>query len=100
MPRKRPDVMRGLSGRLVADLDRLERSRNYLWHGEVKRALEDWAAYQRSPARRLWLDDPPVMCSCDVDPAHLRELLGHVADALPSKSGRELRKRLQELDAA
>ncbi|MFS8102071.1 hypothetical protein LFM09_33585 [Lentzea alba] len=99
MPRKRPDVLRGLSSRFRADLDRLERTRNYLWPGDVERALEAWLRYADSPARRLWLDDhPPYSCSCDVSPAESRQLLEFVAHALPRKSARELRRRLQELD--
>src|SRR5690349_230300 len=101
MPRRRPDVLRGLSGRCLADLNRLERSRNYLWPGDVRRALEDWAGYLRSPARRLWLLIDDVGCGegeCCPNPFKARELLDRVVGALPRRSARELRERLEELD--
>src|SRR5215210_4870322 len=100
MPRRRQDVLKGFSGRFVSDLDRLERTRNYLCPGKVKDALDGWATYVRYPYRRLWTDRAPTGCPCcDTDPAGDRELLGFVARALPHKSARELRKRLEELDA-
>ncbi|WP_045311931.1 hypothetical protein [Lentzea aerocolonigenes] len=99
MPPKRPDVLRGLSGRLIADIDRIERTRNYLWPGSVTLALESWVRYADSPARRLWLYDSPVdECECCPHPVQQRRLLDHVVSALPRKSARELRKRLQALD--
>jgi hypothetical protein len=63
MSRRRLDVLKGFSGRFIADLDRLERTR------------------------------------CCPHPVEQRQLLGFVARALPRKSARELRKRLDELDA-
>ncbi|ANZ36417.1 hypothetical protein BBK82_10440 [Lentzea guizhouensis] len=99
MPRRRPDVLKGFSSRFLGDLDRLERTRNYLWPGEVMRALEAWLRYADSPARRFWLDDNLVDdCGCCPDPVEQRQLLEHVACALPRKSARELRRRLDELD--
>ena len=101
MPRRRPrpDVLRGLSGRLLADLDRLERTRNYLWPGDTARALEAWIRYEDSPARRFWRnDDRTDDCGCCPHPVEQRQLLGFVARALPRRSARELRRRLEELD--
>ena len=100
MPRRRLDVLRGFSGRFTADLARLERTRNYLWPGSTAQALEAWTRYENSPARRFWLDESPVDdCGCCPHPVEQRELLDHVADALPRRSARELRRRLSELDA-
>ena len=100
MPRRRLDVLRGFSGRFIADLDRLERTRNYLWPGSTALALEAWIRYENSPARRFWLNDGPVDdCGCCPHPVEQRRLLGFVARALPRRSAREMRKRLDELDA-
>lgn len=97
--RRRPDVLRGLSGRFTADLDRLERTRSYLYPGSVRRALEAWAGWQRSPARNRWLQQTWEWGhEPDEDPFHAREVLDAVARALPRTSARELRRRLRELD--
>ncbi|MDX8143359.1 hypothetical protein SK854_14625 [Lentzea sp. BCCO 10_0061] len=97
---RRLDVLKGFSGRFIADLDHLERTRNYLWPGDVARALEAWIRYENSPARRFWLNESSADdCGCCPHPVEQRELLGFVARALPRKSARELRKRLEELDA-
>ncbi|SEP93637.1 hypothetical protein [Lentzea albida] len=101
MPRRRPrpDVLKGLSGRLLADLNRLGRIRNHLGPYDVRRALETWTAWQRSPASKRWLEEPwdhdPYP---DHDPFHAREVLEAAAHALPRRTARELRERLRELD--
>lgn len=101
MPRRRQDVLKGFSGRFIADLGRLERTRNYLWPGDVELALSRWTAWVRSPSRKCWLDQTPWEWDHypNEDPFRAREVLGAVACALPRKSARELRKRLDELDA-
>src|SRR4051812_43966342 len=99
MPR-RPPRMSGASPRLLADVERLERSRNYLWPGAVWLALDVWTAWVRSPSRKCWMDQTPWEWEYypEEDPFRAREVLGAVACALPRKSARELRKRLKELD--
>ena len=42
---------------------------------------------------------PPPVCDCCLDPYEARATLEFVACALPRKTARELRKRLEELDA-
>ena len=53
-----------------------------------------------NPYRRLWIDDDGCgVWECCGNPFEARELLGFVAQALPRKSARELRERLEALDA-
>ncbi|USX49392.1 hypothetical protein [Lentzea sp. HUAS12] len=98
-PKRRPDVLKGLSGRLVADLERLERSRDHFYQGAVTSALRTWTAWQRSPASNHWPDGPQDHdLYPDHDPFHAREVLEAAAHALPRRTARELRERLRELD--
>ncbi|MEU7475534.1 hypothetical protein AB0A63_06090 [Lentzea sp. NPDC042327] len=101
MPRKRrPDVLKGLSGRLLADLGRVGRSRNHLGPGSVELALRVWTSWLASPARHRWMDETPWEWDHypEEDPFSARNLLDAVACALPRTSARELRRRLDELD--
>ncbi|MCG8924085.1 hypothetical protein [Lentzea sp. CC55] len=53
MPRRHLDVLEGFSGRFIADLDRLQRTRNHLWPGSTALTLEAWTRYEDCPARRF-----------------------------------------------
>jgi hypothetical protein len=89
------------SQRFTSDVVRLELSRNYLGPFAVEIALRAWTEFVHDPYRRLW-DFDSKGCGiswCCADPSEARELLGFVARALPRRSARELRKRLDELDA-
>ncbi len=90
----------GFSPRLRADVDELEHDRNYLWPTAVESSFRRWAHSVREPYRRLWdrgVDGCGVWNCCG-DPYEARELLDFVARALPRKSARELRERLEPLD--
>jgi hypothetical protein len=101
MPRRRPDVLDSFSSRFLSDIARLELSRNYLWPTAVQSSLRIWLAFVHRPHRRLWVEDDGGcgIWECCGDPFEARELLDFVARALPRKSAKELRKRLDELDA-
>ncbi|WP_146231409.1 hypothetical protein [Lentzea atacamensis] len=108
-PRKRGPifrypVMRGFSPRLLADVDQLELTRNYLYPSYVGVLLQRWTRFMhKSPYLRFRDTDigpefPPPVCDCCFDPYEARVLLEFVTLALPRKSAKELRKRLDELD--
>ncbi|GGN26741.1 hypothetical protein GCM10011609_81750 [Lentzea pudingi] len=102
MPPERRGGLDGFSDRFIRDIVRLELSRGYLWPTAVQSSLEHWATFVRHPYRRLLIDDGNDGCGgweCCGNPLVARELLGFVARALPRGSARELRKRLDELDA-
>ncbi|WP_394613970.1 hypothetical protein JNUCC0626_29325 [Lentzea sp. JNUCC 0626] len=101
MPRRHPGMLLdSFSPRLRSDVQRLEASRNYLGPFAVEIALRAWTDFVHRPNRRIW-DFDVEGCGerwCCTDPREAREILGAVACALPRKSARELRRRLQELD--
>lgn len=100
MPRRRAGELHGFSPRFLSDIVRLELSRNYLWPTAVQSALRHWTEFLHNPYRRLWDVDTEGcgVWECCGDPHEARELLEFVALALPRKSARELRRRLDELD--
>ncbi|MDX8143358.1 hypothetical protein SK854_14620 [Lentzea sp. BCCO 10_0061] len=67
----------------------------------VAQALAYWEAFVRYEYRWFWVDIA-TKCGelyCCPDPWGARDVLQNAARALPRKSARELRKRLDELDA-
>ncbi|MDX3059734.1 hypothetical protein PV394_32155 [Streptomyces sp. NE06-03E] len=93
-------VVDGLSARTLAEIARLELSRNYLSPGEVSAAVWTWKAHMRQPLRVLWREDEPggTHGDCCGDPREARELLGTVTRALSPRAARELRRVVSRLD--
>ena len=99
MPRRRPTELDGFSHRFLSDIVRLELNRGYLWPTAVQSSLRLWAEFVHNPYHRLWVEH--IGCGiweCCGNPHEARELLDFVARALPRRSARELRKRLEKLD--
>ncbi|MFB8003964.1 hypothetical protein [Nocardia sp. NPDC056000] len=118
MPRKRPDEIRaraaprrrshsaepiieGLSSSALAEIDRLERTRNYLHAGDVAKSVRLWKTHVRRPARELWLyyEYGDVHDFCCGSPVEARHLLNFVIAALSPRAARELRMIIGRLDA-
>ncbi|MFH8347796.1 hypothetical protein [Streptomyces sp. NPDC018045] len=125
MPRKRPGrirahlprrrrsqdtttVMKGLSSRALAEIGRLEHTRNHLQPGDVGKAVRLWEAYVHRPKRELWHDFDQLWHDdkwCDLhwhccgNPLEARKLLDVAQQALPHYAARELRKAISRLDA-
>lgn len=91
----------GLSGRAVAEVARLEHTRNYLEPGDVILALDRWKQYVRGPERRLWdeCEWGNVHWYCCGNPLEGRALLDRVLLAMTPRSARELRAVLIKYDA-
>ncbi|KAA6212902.1 hypothetical protein CP973_26620 [Streptomyces albofaciens JCM 4342] len=126
MPRKRPGRIRadlpgrrrsqdtttavaGLSSRALAEIGRLERTRNYLEPGDIGKAVRLWKDYVHRPKRELWHDFDQLWHDdtwCDLhwyccgNPLEARELLDITLRALPHRGARELRKVISRLDAS
>ncbi|MEV5162225.1 MULTISPECIES: hypothetical protein [unclassified Streptomyces] len=102
--RRRPNgprtVINGLSSRTLAEIARLELSRNYLGPGEVAEAVRRWKHHVRRPLRALWRDDElgDDHEDCCGDPLAARDLLGTVMGALSPRGARELRRLVGRLD--
>ncbi|MEU5159610.1 hypothetical protein AB0G74_08365 [Streptomyces sp. NPDC020875] len=98
--RPRPGIDR-LSSRALAEIHRLERTRNYLQPGDVSAALRRWKEYVHKPARELWHDDEfgNVCWYCCGDPFDGRALLDGVVRAMSPRGARELREIVEGLDA-
>ncbi|MEU2130190.1 hypothetical protein [Streptomyces sp. NPDC018352] len=120
MPRRRPGRVRGgvprhrtpdarpvvgaidgLSSPALADIARLERTRNYLRPGDVTAAVRLWKDYVHRPERVLWQDYEwgNVHWYCCGSPLEARALLDTVTQALPPQSARELRRIISRSDA-
>ncbi len=125
MPRKRPGriradlprrrrsqdtttVIKGLSSRALAEIGRLERTRNYLEPGDIGKAVCLWTDYVHRPKRDLWHDFDQLWHDdkwsdlhwyCCGNPLKARELLDITLKALPHRGARELRKAISTLDA-
>ncbi|RZD65885.1 hypothetical protein C0Q58_06990 [Streptomyces albidoflavus] len=93
-PYEKSPVIDGLPAGTLAELARLERTRNYLWPGAVSEALRTWAAHVRLPRGRTWPHQQDGPCYCCPDPWESRELLDRVARALSRRAARELRRVL------
>ncbi|MEW2160887.1 hypothetical protein AB0950_37530 [Streptomyces sp. NPDC007189] len=92
----------GLPSRVLSEIARLERSRNYLCPGDVSAALRHWREYVHLPQRRLWQDyecGSPYSYCCEEDPFAARALLDTVMRALSARNSRELRRIVGRFDA-
>lgn len=94
-------VIDGLSSSALAEIDRLERTRNYLQAGDVGRAVRLWKNHVRLPTRELWLyyEYGDVHDFCCGSPVEARHLLEVVIAALSPRGARELRVIIGRLDA-
>ncbi|MEU0299484.1 hypothetical protein ABZ252_08455 [Streptomyces sp. NPDC006175] len=101
---RRPDgtstVIDGLSARTLAEITRLELSRNYLTLGEVSEAVRTWKQHRRQSPRVLWREHElgSSHWDCCGDPLEARELLGTVMGALSPRGARELRRVVSGID--
>ncbi|GHF58099.1 hypothetical protein GCM10010218_44420 [Streptomyces mashuensis] len=120
MPRRRPEEVRaalprrrrphdhlapslvidGLSARTLAEISRLERTRTYLFRGEVSQAVRLWKDHVGLPVRVLahHYEQGCLYWDCCGDPLEARVLLDDVMQALSRKSARELRAELRRFD--
>lgn len=80
---------RGISGKVVADIVRVERQDNRLRPGDIGRALRGWTGIARGPARHLLDDFGGCPCGCTFD---YREVLDIALRSLPRRAARELRR--------
>lgn len=117
MPRRRPGRVRagiprhrtpeaepgidGLSSSALAEIARLERTRNYLQPGGVSEAVRLWKDYVRRAERQLWQDHElgDVHWYCCGNPLEARALLDTVTQAMTPRNARALRQLVSRLDA-
>ncbi|MCI4061990.1 hypothetical protein MRQ36_05185 [Micromonospora sp. R77] len=85
----------GMSGKIVADIVRLERRDSRLRPGDIHRALHGWTDTARGPARQLREDFGGCPCGCTLD--H-REVLDIALGALPRRAARQLRRAVDAAD--
>lgn len=85
----------------MAEIFRLERSRNYLRQGDVTAAVRSWKDYVHRPERQLWHDyeSGDVDWFCCGSPLEARALLGTVMQAVSPRSALELRQAVSRFDA-
>ncbi|GAA3007836.1 hypothetical protein GCM10010519_44050 [Streptomyces lactacystinicus] len=91
----------GVSARALAEIARLERTRNHLRPGGTAAALRRWRAYVHRSERRLWEDYAErdlywFCCGCPWDD---RDLLETVMLALSPRHARQLRAVVARFDA-
>ncbi|MEW2542459.1 hypothetical protein ACWEOR_08105 [Micromonospora chalcea] len=84
-----------VSGKVVADIVRLERQDNRLRPGDIGYALQRWIGIARGPARQLLDDFGGCPCGCTLD---YREVLDIALRSLPGRAARELRRVIEEAD--
>ncbi|MEV4443778.1 hypothetical protein AB0K09_33320, partial [Streptomyces sp. NPDC049577] len=96
----RPAVIDGLSARTLAEITRLERTRNYLCPGDVSRAMRLWKDHVRLPLRDLahHYERGCLYGDCCGDPLEARVLLDHITQALSRRGARELSAELHRFD--
>lgn len=124
MPRRRPGHVRAglprrnraqntrhigdLPPRVLSEIDRLERTRNYLYPGDVSKAVRLWEDFVHRPARELWRDfdglwhdDDSLYLHwyCCGNPLEARLLLDAAMRAMSPRGARELQKIIDKLDA-
>ncbi|MDF0372062.1 MULTISPECIES: hypothetical protein [Streptomyces] len=93
-------VIDGLSSRTLAEITRLELTRNYLAPGGVGEAVRCWKDHVRQPRGALRHDDEygsPHWICCG-DPRAARALLGLAMRAMSRSGARELRRVVDGLD--
>ncbi|MFH8385120.1 hypothetical protein ACH4E7_29960 [Kitasatospora sp. NPDC018058] len=90
-----------MSAGALAEIARLERTRNYLQPGDVGAALWRWRAYVHRPERLLWGDYEfgDVHWYCCGSPWGARELLDAALRAMSPRGARELRAVVGRFDA-
>ncbi|MFE9406437.1 hypothetical protein ACFYNY_32545 [Streptomyces sp. NPDC006530] len=86
---------------MLSEINRLERSRNYLRPGDVGTAVSLWKAYVHKPERELWHDFEwgNELWYCCGSPLEARALLDDVMGALTRESARELRNVVSRSDS-
>lgn len=84
----------------MSEISQLERTRTYLWPGEVSRAVRLWRDHVRRPEREQWreYERDDGHWDCCGDPFEARVLLDTVTRALSRPSARELRRVLARID--
>lgn len=117
MPRNRPGRIRaglprrcreqntraaidGLSPRVLSEITRLERTRNYLEPGETGWAVRLWRDHVRRSARELWHHDEhgDAHDYCCGNPLQARAVLDTVLRGMSPRGAREFRKVIARLD--
>lgn len=112
MPRRRPaqfrvpagphdhtSVVAGLTAGELAEIGRLERTRNYLWPGAVAESLARWREIVRLSHHRLLIRQEGCgIWRCCGDPHEVRELLEYTMRAMSRRHARRLRKLVAALD--
>ncbi|MFI8277276.1 hypothetical protein ACIGBH_20635 [Streptomyces sp. NPDC085929] len=85
----------------MAEIARLEDTRNYLQPGDTALALGRWKQYVRSPKQQLWdeCEWGNVHWYCCGNPLEGRTLLNRVLLAMTPRNARELRAVLGKYDA-
>ncbi|GGS15804.1 hypothetical protein Snoj_29760 [Streptomyces nojiriensis] len=93
-------VIDGLSPRVLSEIARLERTRNYLEPGETGWAVRLWKDHVRRSARELWhhYEHGDVHDYCCGNPLQARAVLDTVLRAMSPRGARELRKVIAHLD--
>ncbi|MDI3405874.1 hypothetical protein [Streptomyces cavernicola] len=93
-------VITELSPAALAEVVRLERSRNYLWPGGAETCLLLWARFVRAADHRLWVDNHGGcgIWECCGDPYLAREFLEGLMLAMSRRRGRELRRVVASID--
>ncbi|MFE4870892.1 hypothetical protein [Streptomyces sp. NPDC056682] len=124
MPRRRPGHVRAglprrhrtqntkhngsLPPRVRSEIDRLERTRNYLCPGDVSKAVRLWKEFVHRPERELWRDYDALWhhddslhltWDCCGNPLEARLLLDTVMRAMSPRGARELQKTINNLDS-
>ncbi|MFF4189111.1 hypothetical protein ACFYZ9_38575 [Streptomyces sp. NPDC001691] len=93
---------------MLSEIDRLERTRNYLCPGDVSQAVRLWEDFVHRPARELWRDYDGLWHDddslnlhwyCCGDPLEARLLLDAAMRAMSPRRARELEKIIDRLDA-
>jgi hypothetical protein len=94
-----PTVIDGLSARTLADIAAVEARHNGLSIGATTAALRRWRELAKDPRRREWSDDDSCATwYCCASPYEVRQRLEQVLRGLPTRSARELRALVGELD--
>lgn len=101
LPGPVPVRLRGLSPQVLAEIGRLEATRNYLWPGLIAIAVRQWDDFVRNPYNRLWVDDDGGCgyLECCMDPWLARDLIERVLLGMSKRRAREFRRFIDQLDA-
>jgi hypothetical protein len=94
-----PTVIDGLSARALADIAAVEARHNALSIGGAAAALRRWREFDKHQHRMDFADeDSCTTWYCCGSPAEMRQRLEQVLRGLPTRSARELRALVGELD--